>query len=56
MIVLAGYGAYWAFALLGVDPYVTMIALLPVSLVVGAAIYQLLFGAPRRSRTRTRRC
>jgi branched-chain amino acid transport system permease protein len=43
MIVLAGYGAYWAFALLGVDPYVTMIALLPVSLVVGAAIYQLLF-------------
>ncbi|RIK90040.1 MAG: branched-chain amino acid ABC transporter permease [Burkholderiales bacterium] len=43
MIVLAGYCAYWAFALLGVDPYVTMIALLPVSLVVGAAIYQLLF-------------
>lgn len=43
MIVLAGYAAYWAFALLGVDPYVTMVALLPVSLLVGAAIYQLLF-------------
>lgn len=43
MIVLAGYGAYWAFALLGVDPYVTMFALVPVSLVVGAVIYQLLF-------------
>lgn len=43
MIVLAGYAAYWAFTLLGIDPYVTMIALLPVSLAVGAAIYQLLF-------------
>lgn len=43
MIVLAGYAAYWAFALLGMDPYVTMIALVPVSLIVGAAIYQLLF-------------
>jgi branched-chain amino acid transport system permease protein len=43
VIVLAGYAAYWAFTLLGVDPYVTMIALVPVSLAVGAAIYQLLF-------------
>lgn len=43
MIVLAGYGAYWAFRLLGLDPYLTMVALVPVSLVVGAVIYQLLF-------------
>ncbi|MBN9462556.1 MAG: branched-chain amino acid ABC transporter permease [Burkholderiales bacterium] len=43
MIVLAGYAAYWAFQLLGVDPYLTMVALIPLSLAVGAAIYQLLF-------------
>lgn len=43
MIVLGGYAAYWAFQLLGVDPYLTMVALVPVSLGVGAAIYQLLF-------------
>lgn len=43
MIVLGGYAAYWAFQLLGVDPYLTMVALVPLSLCVGAAIYQLLF-------------
>ncbi|MCC7060525.1 MAG: branched-chain amino acid ABC transporter permease, partial [Burkholderiaceae bacterium] len=43
MIVLAGYAAYWAFQLLGVDPYLTMFALIPLSLLVGAAIYQLMF-------------
>ena len=43
MIVLGGYAAYWAFRLLGVDPYLTLIALMPVSLAVGAGLYQLLF-------------
>ncbi len=43
MIVLGGYGAYWLFKLLGVDPYVTLVLLAPVSLLVGAAVYQLLF-------------
>ena len=43
MIVLGGYAAYWAFKLLGIDPYLTMVALIPVSLCVGAGIYQLLF-------------
>lgn len=43
MIVLGGYAAYWAFELLGVDPYLTLLLLCPVSLVAGAAIYQLLF-------------
>ena len=43
MIVLGGYAAYWAFRLLGVDPYVMLFLLLPVSLLVGSAMYQLLF-------------
>jgi len=43
MIVLGGYAAYWLFKLLGVDPYVTLVLLTPVSLLVGAAVYQLLF-------------
>ena len=43
MIVLGGYAAYWAFRLLGIDPYLTLLLLCPVSLLVGAAIYQLLF-------------
>lgn len=43
MIVLGGYGAYWLFKLLGVDPYVTLVLLAPVSMLVGAAVYQLLF-------------
>ena len=43
MIVLGGYAAYWAFKLLGLDPYVTLVVLMPVSLLVGAALYQMLF-------------
>ncbi|GAB1389951.1 MAG: branched-chain amino acid ABC transporter permease [Rubrivivax sp.] len=43
MIVLGGYAAYWAFRLLDVDPYVMLFLLLPVSLLVGSAMYQLLF-------------
>lgn len=43
MIVLGGYAAYWLFKLLGIDPYLTLLLLLPVSLLVGAALYQLLF-------------
>lgn len=43
MIVLGGYAAYWAFKLAGIDPYLTLVLLVPVSLVVGAAVYQLLF-------------
>lgn len=43
MIVLGGYAAYWAFKLLGIDPYATLVLLFPVSLLTGAVIYQLLF-------------
>lgn len=43
MIVLGGYAAYWAFRLLGVDPYITLVLLVPVSLASGCALYQMLF-------------
>ncbi|MBE7416250.1 MAG: branched-chain amino acid ABC transporter permease [Ideonella sp.] len=43
MIVLGGYAAYWLFKLLNIDPYITLVLLAPVSLAVGAVIYQLLF-------------
>ena len=43
MIILAAYGAFWLHDLLAIDPFVSIAILVPVALVVGAGIYQLLF-------------
>ena len=43
MIVLAAYGVYWLFTLLGLDPYLSLLVIVPVAFAVGAFTYQLLF-------------
>ena len=43
MIVLGAYGAFWLFKLLGVDPYVSIVIIVPCALFFGMGVYQLLF-------------
>ena len=43
MIILFAYVCYWLFALLGIDPYLSLFIVLPVCLLVGAGVYRLLF-------------
>lgn len=43
IIILTAYLSFWLFSLFGMDPYVSLIIVLPVSLLGGAAIYQVLF-------------
>jgi branched-chain amino acid transport system permease protein len=43
MIILFAYVCYWLFTLLGLDPYLSLVIVLPLCLLVGAGAYQLLF-------------
>jgi branched-chain amino acid transport system permease protein len=43
-LMLGMYLAFWAFALLGLDPYLTLLVSLPVSLAVGWASYRAIMG------------
>ncbi|HSE93659.1 MAG TPA: branched-chain amino acid ABC transporter permease [Methylomirabilota bacterium] len=43
LIMLGGYGAFWLFALAGIDPFVALTLVVPASLVLGALLYQGLF-------------
>lgn len=43
VIVLLAYFCYWLFTLFKIDPYVSTVLLFPVSLALGAGLYQLLF-------------
>jgi branched-chain amino acid transport system permease protein len=43
MIVLGAYGAFWLFNLLGVDPYLSILIVVPCAMLFGAGVYQLLF-------------
>jgi branched-chain amino acid transport system permease protein len=43
-LMLGMYLAFWAFALLGLDPYLTLVASLPVWLAVGWASYRAVMG------------
>ena len=43
MIVLGAYGAFWLFSLLGVDPYLSILVVVPCAMLFGAGIYRLLF-------------
>lgn len=42
-IVLAAYGSFWLFRLCGMDPYVSIIIVVPASLILGVGLYQALF-------------
>jgi branched-chain amino acid transport system permease protein len=43
VIVFFGYLCYWLFSLLGIDPYLSLIIIIPVALLLGTAFYYVLF-------------
>jgi branched-chain amino acid transport system permease protein len=43
MIVLGAYTVYWLFELLGVDPYISGLIVIPAALLFGSGIYQTIF-------------
>jgi branched-chain amino acid transport system permease protein len=44
LIMLGGYGAFWLFALSGVDPLASLVLVIPAMIVLGAVLYWGLFG------------
>lgn len=54
LIMLGGYGAFWLFAMGGVDPFLALTLVIPASLVLGAVLYQGLFTWVVRAHTETR--
>ena len=44
LIMLGGYGAFWLFALLGVDPFASLVLVIPAMIVLGTILYWSLFG------------
>jgi branched-chain amino acid transport system permease protein len=49
IIMLGGYAAFWLFALLGLDPFLSLLLVIPASLGVGALL------SSRYSSSRSRR-
>jgi branched-chain amino acid transport system permease protein len=43
MIVLGAYGSFWLYKLLGVDPYLSILIVVPCAFFFGSGVYQLLF-------------
>ena len=43
MIIFLAYICYWLFSLLGIDPYVSLVFVVPMSLLLGVGLYQILF-------------
>jgi len=54
LIMLGGYAAFWLFALAGVDPFASLLVVIPLSLLGGAALYWALFGFVVRADEETR--
>jgi branched-chain amino acid transport system permease protein len=54
LIMLGGYGAFWLFALVGLDPFASLLVVLPLSLLAGLGLYAALFGFVVRSDEETR--
>lgn len=54
LIMLGGYGAFWLFTLLGIDPFASLLLVGPLSLLLGAALYVTLFGVVVRADEETR--
>jgi branched-chain amino acid transport system permease protein len=54
LIMLGGYGAYWLFALAGLDPFASLLLVIPGALLLGAALYLILFGFVVRAHEETR--
>jgi branched-chain amino acid transport system permease protein len=43
MIIFFGYLCYWAFRLLGIDPYLSLIIVVPIGVLLGIGLYHGLF-------------
>ena len=54
LIMLGGYGAFWLFALLGIDPFVALLLIVPAALGMGALLYLGLFASVVRFPDETR--
>jgi branched-chain amino acid transport system permease protein len=54
LIMLGGYGAFWLFALAGVDPFASLALVIPATTVLGAVLYWALFGWVVRYQEETR--
>jgi branched-chain amino acid transport system permease protein len=54
LIMLGGYGAFWVVALLGLDPFASLLLVVPLSLVLGLCLYWGLFGFVVRADEETR--
>jgi branched-chain amino acid transport system permease protein len=54
LIMLGGYGAFWLFALAGVDPFASLVLVVPATTVLGAVLYWTLFGWVVRYHEETR--
>ena len=49
MIILAAYACFWVFTLLSIDPYLSLIIIIPVFLLLGSGLYRGLFKMVARS-------
>ena len=54
LIMLGGYGAFWLAALLGVDPFASLVLVIPGALLLGGLLYWGLFGFVVRAHEETR--
>jgi len=54
LIMLGGYGAFWLSSLLGIDPFASLLLVVPLSLVLGLVLYWALFGFVVRADEETR--
>jgi len=54
LIMLGGYGAFWLFTLFDLDPFTSLLLVVPASLGAGALLYWLLFGVVVRADEETR--
>jgi branched-chain amino acid transport system permease protein len=54
LIMLGGYGTFWIVALLGLDPFASLVLVLPLALLLGAVLYVGLFGFVVRAEEETR--
>ena len=54
LIMLGGYGAFWTVALLGMDPFGSLVVVVPLSLLAGVCLYGALFGFVVRANEETR--
>jgi len=54
LIMLGGYGAFWLASLLGIDPFASLVLVIPGSLLLGAVLYWGLFAFVVRAHEETR--